>query len=503
MLIMRYNMKSPTVLCILDGWGHSNLFPHNAIAKAHTPTWDMMLKKYPNTLIQASESFVGLPHGQMGNSEVGHMNIGAGQVILQDLPRIDNAIATRQLEENTALKTLIAKLKISNGTCHILGLLSDGGVHSHLNHINAVINILKINNVNVKLHAFLDGRDTPPQSALKYIKEFEPQDFATIGGRFYGMDRDQRWERVEPAYNAIALGMGPKSTTAINALENNYNQNITDEFATPTIINNYSGMKDGDAILMANFRADRAREILTALLDSNFNHFNRHNIVSFSCAAGMTEYSSILASKMLTLFPPLEIKNTLGEVVAKAGLTQLRIAETEKYAHVTFFLNGGREEPFVGEDRILVPSPKVKTYDLKPEMSAYQLTEELLEIMHQYDLIVINYANTDMVGHTGNEKATILAVEAVDKCLGKTLERVTELGGKMLITADHGNAEEMLNEHTHEPHTAHTCNPVPCIITGVHNITLRNDGCLCDVAPTILKIMQIEKPQEMTAESLF
>jgi 2,3-bisphosphoglycerate-independent phosphoglycerate mutase len=503
----------PVVLVILDGWGHRDAIDHNAIASAHTPTWHRLERDYPHGLINASELHVGLPEGQMGNSEVGHMNIGSGRVLMQDLPKIDAAIKGGSLAKNPRLLDFIQKLKAKTGTCHLMGLLSPGGVHSHQEHILALAKILAGQGVKVSLHLFLDGRDTPPQNALEYVAWLEKNigtdaiRVATVSGRYYAMDRDKRWERVEKAYDTLTAAKGERYASAREAIEKSYAAGVTDEFVLPAAIGNYQGMQDGDGLLMANFRADRVRQLLSALLDPAFKEFPRAKTVQFSAALGMAEYSSSLAKFIPALFPPEKLTRIFGEVISDAGLMQLRIAETEKYAHVTFFFNGGREQEFPGEERILVPSPKVATYDEKPEMSAPEMTDRLVEAINakKFDVIVVNYANTDMVGHTGNLKAAAKAVEAVDKCLGRLVEATLAQGGALLITADHGNAEMMYDDENKQPHTAHTVNLVPVIIIadalkGKH-ITIP-EGKLGDVAPTLLQLLQLPQPREMTGCSL-
>ncbi|MDX1974843.1 MAG: 2,3-bisphosphoglycerate-independent phosphoglycerate mutase [Rickettsiales bacterium] len=504
----------PVVLAILDGWGHQDSDAHNAIAKAKTPVMDHLQSHYPHGLINASEGYVGLPHGQMGNSEVGHMNIGAGRVLMQDLPRIDQAIADGSLARNPTLQDLIVKTKASGGVCHLLGLVSPGGVHSHQAHIAALAKILSEQGVGVRIHAFLDGRDTPPQSALEYIAWLEQEiaglnsvSIATISGRYYAMDRDKRWDRVEKAYHALTMAAGKRFANAAEAIRASYAEGVNDEFVLPAALGTYDGMKDGDSMLVANFRADRVRELPTALLDPIFSDFGRGHLPRFSAAVSMTEYSTKLSELMQVIFPAESLSAILGEVVSQAGLKQLRIAETEKYAHVTFFFNGGREQEFQGEERILVPSPNVATYDEKPEMSAYEVTEKLVAAIasDRFDLIVVNYANTDMVGHTGDIKAAAKAVEAVDTCLGTLSQAVLDKGGVMLITADHGNAETMFDDETEQPHTAHTLNLVPAIIVSrayAGKTLALPQGCLADVAPTLLALLQIPQPPEMTGRSL-
>lgn len=499
----------PVVLCILDGWGHREACEDNAICQARTPVLDRLAATCPRGLIDASAQEVGLPPNQMGNSEVGHMNLGAGRIVTQDLPRIDAAIETGELARNPALLRFIGKLQASGGTAHIMGLMSPGGVHAHQDHIAYLANAIGAAGVPVLLHAFLDGRDTPPRSALDYIEEFQAAapsaPVATVIGRYYAMDRDQRWERVARAYEALVDAKGAPAPDARGAIEQSYAGDTNDEFVTPSIIGAYAGMAEGDGLLMANFRADRARHILSALLDPAFDDFTRARTVGFAAAAGMADYGAALAPFLDTLFEPLDLTQTLGEVVASAGLKQLRIAETEKYAHVTFFLNGGRETEFTGEERILIPSPKVATYDLKPEMSAPEVTERLVAAIGEdrFDLIVVNYANGDMVGHSGNLEAAIKAVEAVDHCLSRLSEAVTEAGGALIITADHGNAEQMADIATGQAHTAHTMNKVPVILVNAPSSAgaLAN-GRLADIAPTLLDLMGLSKPTEMTGQSL-
>lgn len=503
--------KTPIVLCILDGWGHREEEEHNAILGANAP-FLKELYKYPHSLLETSGLAVGLPEGQMGNSEVGHMNIGSGRVVMQSLPMIDIAVQDGSLATKTDLVEAINTLKKNGGTFHLLGLVSDGGVHSHQSHIAALAGIISKQGVPVAIHAFLDGRDTPPASAQGFIKQLEKDisqyknvKIATVSGRYYAMDRDNRWERVQLAYDAMVSGIGKNYPSAQAAIEASYADKKNDEFVLPCIIGNYQGMKDGDGVIMANFRADRVRQMLAALLDSKFNGFNRKKIIKFSAAIGMTEYSSELNKFLKTLFEPTELNNILGEIIAAKNMAQLRIAETEKYAHVTFFFNGGREEVFKGEERILVPSPKVATYELQPEMSAIEVTDKLVEAIDsgKFDLLVVNYANTDMVGHTGFEDAAIKAVKTVSECLERVVDAVIKHGGKILISADHGNAEQMVDDDGTTPHTAHTTNPVPLILAGkdVAGIKLKN-GRLCDIAPTILELLGINKPKEMTGVSL-
>ena len=456
--------QRPVVLCVLDGWGYrAETTDDNAIRKAKKPNLDRLCKSWPMAHLQASEQFVGLPQGQMGNSEVGHMNLGAGRVVMQDLPRIDAAIADGSLAKSPALGALIDKVKKGGGSVHLMGLLSPGGVHSHQDHMAALANVLGKAGVKVWVHGFLDGRDTPPRSADAYIRRFldatkaaTTVTFGSIHGRYYAMDRDKRWDRVEKAYRTLVDAAGEQAPDAPTALAQAYARNLSDEFVLPTAIAGYSGMRDGDAVLVANFRADRVREILHALLDPAFDGFERERSVTFAAALGLTEYSTELNRFIGTIFPPQSLDNMMGAVIAKAGLRQLRIAETEKYAHVTFFFNGGEEAPFPGETRILVPSPKVATYDLQPEMSAPAVTDKLVAAIQsgEFDFIVVNYANTDMVGHTGDLEAAIHAVETVDTCLGRVCDAVVKMGGALFITADHGNAEMMRDPATGQAHTA-------------------------------------------------
>ncbi len=504
-------MTVPVLLAILDGFGE-NPNPHNnAVAKAHTPILDMLKAQFPHGLLDASGLAVGLPQGQMGNSEVGHMNIGSGRVVMQDLPRIDQAVESGALARNPRLLAFTEKLKASGGACHLLGLLSPGGVHSHQSHMAMLAKLLHAEGIKVFIHVFLDGRDTPPQSALQFIAEFKkdfPQAvFATVSGRYYAMDRDNRWDRIELAYNAMTEAAGARHVTIEQAVEASYRADTNDEFVLPAIIGDYKGMRDDDGLLMANFRADRTREILLALCDPEFRGFARGKMVKFSAALGMMEYSTYLSRFVKALFMPEKLENILGELLEKHGLKQLHIAETEKYAHVTFFFNGGREEPFKGEKRILVPSPKVATYDLQPEMSAFAVTDKLVEAIEsgEFDFIVVNYANCDMVGHTGILEAATRAVEAVDSCLGRVWQAVEKQQGAMIVTADHGNVEQMHDHDTRQPHTAHTLNLVPVIIASRalagKSLSIKQ-GRLADIAPTVLALMGLKQPEEMTGESL-
>lgn len=505
------SLPRPALLCILDGWGWREDSKDNAIAEARTPNYTRMLKECPHALLSTSGRAVGLPQGQMGNSEVGHMNIGSGRVVAQDLPRIDVAIEDGSLGNRPALRTLVTKAKAAQGAVHLMGLLSPGGVHSHQDHMVALVKVLAEAKLPVFVHAFLDGRDTPPRGAKGFVEKFLKDiagapgvRMATVSGRYYAMDRDKRWDRVKKAYDALVDADAPRQNDIATALDASYSGNAGDEFVVPAVLGDYAGMADGDALLFANFRADRAREISLALLDKGFNGFARDRVVKFSAAAGMTEYSEELATMMAAIFPPEDVRETLGEVMAEHGLKQLRIAETEKYAHVTFFLNGGREEPFPGEDRILVPSPKVSTYDHQPEMSAHEVTTKLEEAIGsgKYDLIVANYANPDMVGHTGVMPAAIKAVDTIDECLGRLRAAIEKAHGVMLLTADHGNIELMKDPTTGEPHTAHTTFDVPIVAINAPKGTGLENGRLADVAPTMLALMGIAQPKPMTGHSL-
>ncbi len=489
-------IKKPILLCILDGWGiGDDGDSNNAIARANLPNYNRFFKIYPHSQLETSGLAVGLPEGQMGNSEVGHMTIGAGRIIFQDLPRINNAIADGSLEKDQKLQNLITDLKASEKTCHLMGLLSDGGVHSHINHIIFLAEFLAKNDVKVLLHIFLDGRDVAQKSALLYLEQCQNIEIATISGRYYAMDRDKNWNRIELATNAIISAQGEKFSDAISAVKTSYENGITDEFVKPCIIGEYNGIKDGDALIFANFRADRARQISEKLCEST----------SFSYSIALTEYSEKLNNFYEILFPALEIKNSLPEILSAHGLTQLRIAETEKYAHVTFFFSCGQEKEFSGEERILVKSPAVATYDLKPEMSANEIGEKLRAAisLDKFDFIVVNYANPDMVGHSGMLDPSIKACEAIDTQLGLLEEIILQKDGVMLISADHGNIECML-DHNHQPHTSHTTNPVPFILIGKNIDGSRNleNGRLSDIAPTILSLMGIKKPLEMDGKNL-
>jgi 2,3-bisphosphoglycerate-independent phosphoglycerate mutase len=501
--------RRPVMLVILDGWGWRDEAADNAVRQARTPTFDKLWGSAPHAFLRTSGADVGLPDGQMGNSEVGHLNIGAGRVVMQDLPRITDAIASGAIQRAPALIGLMQALRKSGGTCHLMGLVSPGGVHSHQDHAVALAKILTNAKIPTIVHVFTDGRDTPPQSADDDLDAFTtalPKEvtIATVSGRYYAMDRDSRWERIAKAYNVIVDAQGPCFPDAQAAIADAYSQRLSDEFVIPAVIGNYGGLRDGDGVLCFNFRADRVREILGVILDPpEGSGFARRGSLDIVAAVGMAQYSDELDKVMQTIFPPQSFPNILGEVVAAAGRTQLRMAETEKYPHVTYFLNGGREEPYVGEQRIMVPSPKVATYDMQPEMSAPELTDKAVAAINsgQFDLIVLNYANPDMVGHTGILPAAIKAVETVDTGLGCIAEAVAKQGGALLFTADHGNCEMMRDPETGGPHTAHTTNPVPLVLVGGGDVTIA-DGRLADLAPTLLELMELPQPAEMTGQSL-
>jgi 2,3-bisphosphoglycerate-independent phosphoglycerate mutase len=501
--------RRPVMLMIMDGWGWRDEVADNAVRQARTPNFDRLWASCPNALLITSGKDVGLPPGQMGNSEVGHLNIGAGRVVMQDLPRIGDAVASGAIAQQPALLDFIARLQQSGGACHLIGLVSPGGVHSHQDHAVGLAKILTAAGIPVLVHIWTDGRDTPPQSAgqdvARFVAALPPQaTIATVCGRYYSMDRDKRWERVAKAYGAMLDAEAPRFPDARTVIADAYAKQQFDEFIIPAVVGDYAGMRDGDGILCFNFRADRVREILTAILDPSFSGFARKRVVKVAAAVGMTQYSDELDAFMQAIFPSQSFTHILGEVVAAAGRTQLRTAETEKYPHVTYFLNGGREEPFPGEDRIMVPSPKVATYDLQPEMSAPELTDKVVAAIDsgKYDLIVLNYANPDMVGHTGSLPAAIKAVETVDTGLGHIADAIERAGGALLVTADHGNCEMMRDPITGEPHTAHTTNPVPLFLLGARNRALMTQGRLADLAPTLLELMDLPKPPEMTGVSL-
>ena len=504
--------KKLTMLMILDGYGINEREEGNAVKLANTPTIDSLMKQYPTTTISASGLDVGLPDGQMGNSEVGHTNIGAGRIVYQELTRITKAIEDGDFFSIPELVGAIDNCKKNNSKLHIMGLLSDGGVHSHNRHLYAILELAKRKGFeDVYVHCFLDGRDTPPASAENYIAELEKKmeekgvgKIASISGRFYAMDRDKRWERVKKAYDALVNGEGEKELTATTAIEKSYQKEVFDEFVLPTVICNSNNeplatISENDSVIFFNFRPDRAREITRSLVDKDFDGFERKYFQLYYVC--FTNYDATIENVHIA-FKKEEIKNTFGEILGKRGLTQLRIAETEKYAHVTFFFNGGEETKYPGEDRILVPSPKVETYDMQPEMSALEVTDKVVDAINskKYDAIILNYANPDMVGHTGNLEATIKALEVLDGCVKRVVEAVNNIEGVLIITADHGNSEQMIDYLTGEPHTAHTTNLVPLVLIG-KEAKLR-PGKLADLTPTMLDIMGIEKPKEMTGESL-
>ena len=507
--------KRPCVLILLDGWGIDKNRNGNAVALAKTPRIDRLIRDYPHTSLLCSGEAAGLPRGTMGNSEVGHLNIGAGRVVLQDLLRINRAIENGSFFENKAICDVMEKVKKNGSTLHLMGLLSDGGVHSHTDHLSALVDMAEKKKIErVHIHPVLDGRDTPPKSGLGYIKKLKERvcskksfHIATVCGRFYAMDRDKRWNRIEKAFRLYALAEGNWEDDPESAVKNAYKRNETDEFIQPTAIKdkhgNLSGMRDGDAVIFFNFRADRAREITRVFTDHDFDIFPTDSSPRLCDYVCMTPYDEKFL--LPTAFPQVHMKDIIGEVVSKNGLSQLRIAETEKYAHVTYFFNGGKEEVFPLESRCLVPSPRdVRTYDLKPEMSAFEVTEKVVSKIDSqlFDMIVLNFANMDMVGHTGILSAAVRACEAVDVCVGKVVDRILEKGGVALVTSDHGNAERIVDENG-EPHTAHTLNPVPFIMADDSRKDARlRPGALADIAPTILDIMGIEKPRLMTGESL-
>ncbi len=501
------------MLMILDGFGINPNKEGNAIALANTPNIDKLMKKYPVAEIHTSGADVGLPEGQMGNSEVGHTNIGAGRIVYQELTRITKSIEDGDFFTNQEFIEAIDNCKKNNSKLHILGLVSDGGVHSHIRHLYGLLEMAKRRDFeDVYIHCFLDGRDTPPASAETYIMKLEEKmrekgvgKIASISGRFYAMDRDKRWERVKKCYDAIVNGEGNKSGSAISAIESSYQKEVFDEFVEPTLICNgdtpIATIGENDSVIFFNFRPDRAREITRALVDPNFDGFENKDLnLFFVC---FTSYDETMPNVRIA-FKKDPLVNTFGEVVSKKGYTQLRIAETEKYAHVTFFFNGGEEKQYEGEDRILIPSPKVETYDMKPEMSAYEVTEKVVDAINsqKYNAIILNYANPDMVGHTGSLDAAIKAIETIDECVGKVVEAILNNDGTLLITADHGNSEQMIDYKTGEPHTAHTTNQVPIILVSNDNKYKIKTGRLADLAPTLLELMNIEKPKEMTGNSL-
>jgi 2,3-bisphosphoglycerate-independent phosphoglycerate mutase len=506
-------MSKVTALIILDGWGMGKEYEGNAIYRAKTPNFDVLMRKYPNTLLSASGYDVGLPKGQMGNSEVGHLNIGAGRIVYQDFTRITKAIEDGEMDSNEAIISAFEHVKKNNSTLHFIGLLSDGGVHSHNSHLYSLIELAKKNDVkDVEIHCITDGRDVSPTSSPNYIKELKNKiknigigHIASIMGRYYAMDRNKQWDRVELAYNALVMGMGEKFKDPLEAIKMSYLNGVTDEFIRPLLIETENGevatIKDNDAVIFYNFRPDRARQLTRAFVDDEFNYFNRTKVnVKYVC---MTMYDKTIKNVDIA-FKPHYVKNTLGEYLSSLGYKQLRVAETEKYAHVTYFFNGEIEEPFKHEVRILIPSPDVPTYDLKPEMSALEVKNTIMEELEKnmYQVMIINFANPDMVGHTGDIEAAIKAVETVDKCLGEIVNLIIRLDGTALITADHGNCEEMLDPTNLAKLTSHSTNKVPFIVVkNPKNFKLK-EGILGDIAPTMLELMGLEKPAEMTGQSL-
>ena len=506
--------KKLTMLMILDGFGMNEKEEGNAVKIAQIPALTEILTKNPNTMIHTSGLEVGLPEGQMGNSEVGHTNIGAGRIVYQDLAKITKSIEDGDFFSKPEFVKAIENCKANNSKLHIMGLLSDGGVHSHNRHLYGLLELAKRKDFeDVYVHCFMDGRDTPPASGEGYLIKLEEKlkekgvgQIASLSGRFYAMDRDKRWERVSQAYDALVHGEGEKALDAVAAIEESYQKEIFDEFVKPTVITNKAGeplakIENGDSVIFFNFRPDRAREITRSIVDKEFDGFETEKLDTYFVC--MTPYDETMPNVEVA-FRKEEIRNTFGEYISKKGLKQLRIAETEKYAHVTFFFNGGEEKQYEGEDRILVPSPKVETYDLKPEMSAYEVTDKVIEAIksEKYDSIILNYANPDMVGHTGSIDAAVKALETINDCVARVVAAVKEVEGVLLITADHGNAEQMIDYKTGEPHTAHTTNPVPLAIIGLPGNKKVKEGRLADLAPTMLDIMGLEKPDEMTGESL-
>ena len=501
---------TPVLLIILDGFGYREDTDHNAIALAHKPNFDRLWRDFPHTLINASEKSVGLPHEQMGNSEVGHLNIGAGRIVQQELTRVDVAIQDGTFFTNPAFVKAVELTKQKNSALHIMGLLSPGGVHSHEAHLHAMLEMAARNGLKkIYLHAILDGRDTPPRSAEHSLQRMQDKcaalglgRIASVVGRFFALDRDNRWDRVQLAYDLITQGKAPfNAATAVAALQQAYAREESDEFIQATLVGDKVGIQDGDVMVFMNFRADRARELTRALTDSVFEGFKREHFPKLASMVTLSSYGEDF--HLPTAFAPSPIHNCFGEYISAQGLKQLRIAETEKYAHVTYFLNGGKEHPYLGEERILVPSPKVTTYDLKPEMSAFEVTDKLEEAIRsgKFQSIICNYANGDMVGHSGNLAAAIKAIEALDICIGRVVNTMQQCGGEVLITADHGNAEQMIDHTTHQAHTAHTLNLVPFIYVG-RKATIASTGALQDIAPTMLRLMSLSQPPEMTGKPL-
>ena len=509
-------MKRPTVLMILDGYGLNDRKDHNAVAEANTPVMDKLMAEYPFVKGNASGMAVGLPEGQMGNSEVGHLNMGAGRIVYQELTRITKEIKDGDFFKNPALLDAVENCKKNNSSLHLFGLLSDGGVHSHITHLFGLLELAKRNGLEkVYVHAFLDGRDTPPSSGKGYAEELEAEmkklgvgEIATVCGRYYAMDRDNNYDRVKLAYDALTKGEGLKADSATEGIQASYDRDETDEFVKPTVVMKNGApvatIKDNDSVIFFNFRPDRAREITRAFCDDDFKGFERGERIKTTYVC-FSDYDPTIPNKEVA-FKKISVTNTFGEWLAAHHMKQARIAETEKYAHVTFFFNGGVEKPNEGEDRILVNSPKdVATYDLKPQMSAYEVCDKLVAAIKsgKYDVIIINFANPDMVGHTGVESAAIKAIEVVDECVGKAVDAIKEVDGQLFICADHGNAEQLVDYETGAPYTAHTTNPVPFILVNADpSYTLREGGCLADIVPTLIELMGMEKPVEMTGKSL-
>lgn len=501
-------MKKPHVLMILDGFGINPSSCGNAIEQANTPNLDALMQQYPHTQIQASGLDVGLPAGQMGNSEVGHTNIGAGRIVYQELTRITKTVEEGKLSEIPELQAAVINCKANHSALHLMGLLSDGGVHSHIQHLFGLLNMAKEQGLSkVYVHCFMDGRDVPPMSGKGYIQQLLAEmerlglgKIASISGRYYAMDRDNRWERVSKAYDAMVNGIGVDEKDPLKAMDVSYANDVTDEFVVPVVVDKDGMIRENDSVIFFNFRPDRAREITRALVDPQFSGFERSKGCFPLCYTCMTQYDATMPNVQVA-FHPQSLQDGFGEYISKKGLKQLRIAETEKYAHVTFFFNGGVETVYEGEDRCLIPSPKVATYDLQPQMSAYEVTEALEKRLGDYDVVIVNYANCDMVGHTGVLEAAVQAVETVDQCVGRIVKKTLELGGAVLLTADHGNADQMLAEDG-SPFTAHTTNPVPLLAIGLGPVKLRSNGRLADLAPTLLAVLGLEKPEAMTGQSL-
>ena len=502
-------MYKNVALIILDGWGIREKVEGNAVVQAHTPNYDGWMRDLERSIVDASEEAVGLVAGQMGNSEVGHLNLGAGFVVNQNIRRIDTEIESGSFFANPQLLAALERLQSTGGSLHVIGLFGPGGVHSHSRHLFAMLKIASDNGITPRLHVITDGRDTPPESAITFVDDLEaamaehPAIISTLSGRYYAMDRDKRWERTQKAYDTITYGQAPSAPSLKDALRSSYDTGVTDEFIVPVIIEQgYPGIQEGDCLVFFNFRADRMRQIVASYYDPQFSGFDTKPGLDNIDIITFTDYSTALQTTIL--FPAFEVTNPLARVISDSGLTQFHAAETEKYAHVTYFFNGGREEPFQGEERMLVPSPKVATYDLQPEMSAYELADKVVERIRTYDdnFLIINFANPDMVGHTGVISATKKAVEAVDECAGRLVRAMLDKGGAAIVTADHGNAEQMVNLITGEPHTYHTINPVSLFVIADRYFELHPRGKLADVAPTILHLLGLEPPPDMTGLSL-